>query len=128
MIRVNNFAIHTVILYFTVLTDKPTLDQIYIAGGHLGGGGGAGNDGSDEGQRGRAGVAGRQAAASAATAAADVALEKRRLSAGGSVTPIFYNIIVSIIHEKNRGKLHKSIGRCLFPGNGCFFPGIDAVL
>jgi hypothetical protein len=27
-IGVNNFAIHTVILYFTASTDKPTLDQI----------------------------------------------------------------------------------------------------
>jgi hypothetical protein len=54
LIGVNNLAIHTVILYFTASTDKPTLDQIYIAGGHLGGGGGAGNDGSDEGRRWRA--------------------------------------------------------------------------
>jgi hypothetical protein len=69
-IRVNNFAIHTVILYFTVLMDKPMLDQIKIAGGHLGGGGGSGNDGSDEGPRRRAAVAGRLAVASAATAAA----------------------------------------------------------
>jgi hypothetical protein len=42
-IRVNNFAIHTIILYFTASMDKPMLDQIYIAGGHLGGGGGASN-------------------------------------------------------------------------------------
>ncbi len=42
------------------------LDQIYIAGGHLGGGGGTGNDGSDEGWWRWVGAAGRQAAASAA--------------------------------------------------------------
>jgi hypothetical protein len=69
LIRVNNFAIHTIILYFTTSMDKPMLNQIYIAGGHLGGSGGAGNDGSDEGRRRQqAGVAGRQAAVSAATA------------------------------------------------------------
>jgi hypothetical protein len=33
LIGVNNFAIHTVIFYLTGLTDIPTLDQIYIAGG-----------------------------------------------------------------------------------------------
>ncbi len=41
---------HTVILYFTTLMNNPMLNQMYIAGGHLGGGSGAGNDGSDEGQ------------------------------------------------------------------------------
>jgi hypothetical protein len=51
LIGVNNFAIHTVILYFTALMDEPTLDQFYIACGHLGGSGGGGNDGSDEGRR-----------------------------------------------------------------------------
>jgi hypothetical protein len=35
LIGVNNFAIHTVILYFITSMKKPTLDQIYIAGGHL---------------------------------------------------------------------------------------------
>ncbi len=70
-------------LYFTALTGKPTLDQIYSAGGHLGGGDGTGNDGSDERRRRRTVAAGRQAAASAATAAAGMVLEKRRRSAEG---------------------------------------------
>jgi hypothetical protein len=89
-IGVNNFAIHTVILYFTASMDKPMLDQIYIAGGHLGGGGGTSNDGSDEGWRRRAGASGRQAAASAATTVAGMALEKRRWSAGGSALATHY--------------------------------------
>jgi hypothetical protein len=38
----------------------------------------------------------------------------------GSVTPIFYNIVVSIIHEKTRGKLNKSVGPI------AFFQGIVA--
>jgi hypothetical protein len=91
--RSKYFYIYTVILYFTVSTDKPMLDQIYIAGEHSGGGGGTGNYGSDEGQRWRAGAvgaAGPQAAASAATAAAGVALEKRRRSAGGSALAACY--------------------------------------
>jgi hypothetical protein len=83
LLGVNNFAVHTIILFFTALTDKLTLNQIYIAGEHLGGGGGAGNDGSDEGRQRQMGAAGRQAAASAATAVAGVALERRRQSAGG---------------------------------------------
>ncbi len=74
--------------------DKPTLDQIYIAGGHLGGGGGAGNDGSDEGRHRQAGVAGRQASASAATVAEGVALEKRRQSAGGLALAACYYLLI----------------------------------
>ncbi len=96
-------AIHTVILYFTASMDKPTLDQIYIAGGHLGGGGGgAGNDVSDEGRWQRhAGEAGWQAAASAATAAAGVALEERRWSAGGlALTACYYLLTTYLLCEK----------------------------
>jgi hypothetical protein len=70
------------------------LDQIYITGGHLGGGDGAGNDGSDEGWRQWAGAAGRQAAVSAATAVAGVALEKRRWSAGGLALAACYYIVL----------------------------------
>jgi hypothetical protein len=101
LIGVNNFAIHTVILYFTASTDKPTLNQIYIAGGHLDGGGSAGNDGSDEGQWRRAGVAGQQALASAATVAAGVALEKRRRSAGGSALAACYYVPTYLLCEKS---------------------------
>jgi hypothetical protein len=97
LIGVNNFAIHTVILYFTASTDKPTLDQIYIAGGHLGGGGCACNDGSDEGRWRQAGAAGWQVAASAATAAAGKALEKRRGSAGGSALAACYYLLTYIV-------------------------------
>jgi hypothetical protein len=82
------------------LTDKPTLNQIYIPGGHLGGGGGTGNDGSDEGWRRPAGAAGRQAAASAATAAAGVALEKRRRSAGGLALVACYYLEYYLLYEK----------------------------
>jgi hypothetical protein len=38
----------------------------------------------------------------------------------GSVTPVFYNIGVSILHEKIRGKLNKSVGPI------AFFQGIVA--
>jgi hypothetical protein len=80
--------------------DKPTLNQIYIAGGHLGGGGGAGNDGSDEGQRRQAGAAGRHAAGSAATAAVGVALEKRRRSAGGLALAVCYYLLTYCVKER----------------------------
>jgi hypothetical protein len=73
--------------------DEPTLDQIYIAGGHLGGSGGANNDGSDERRRRQADVAGRQAAVSAATAAAGMELEKRRRFAGRSAFPARYYLL-----------------------------------
>jgi hypothetical protein len=103
LIGVNNFAIHTVILYFTASTDKPMLNQIYIAGGHLGGGGGICNDGSDEGWHWRAGAAGRQAMASAATAAAGLALEKRRQSAGGlDLAARYYIVSTYLLCEKKR--------------------------
>jgi hypothetical protein len=36
LIGVITVAIHTIILYFTMSMDKPMLNQIYIAGGHLG--------------------------------------------------------------------------------------------
>jgi hypothetical protein len=46
-----------------------------------------------------------------------------------SVTPVFYNIGVSIMHEKIRGKLNKSVGPvAFFQGIVAFFPGIDPVL
>ncbi len=99
-IGVNDFTIHTIILYFTALMDKPTPNQIYITGGDLGGGGGAGNDGSDEGRRRQAGAAGQQAAASAATAAAGVALEKRRQSAGGLALVTCYYLEYYLLCEK----------------------------
>ncbi len=103
----NNFTIHTVILYFTASTDKSTLDQIYIAGGHIGGGGGAGNDGSDEGRWRRAGAAGRRVAASAGTAAAGMALEKRRWSAGGLALAARYYVEYDTIYCVKNSALQK---------------------
>jgi hypothetical protein len=51
------------------------------------------------------------------------------VSAQGAVTPVFYNIVVSIIHEKIRGKLKISVGPIAFiRGIFAFFWGIDAVL
>jgi hypothetical protein len=109
-IGVNNFAIHTVILYFTASTDKPTLDQIYIAGGHLGGGGGAGNDGSDGGRRRRrrAGAAGRQAAASALSSGRRGVGEEeavcRGIGFGRSLLPIVLTVgyAVSLNNQKRQ--------------------------
>ncbi len=45
----------------------------------------------------------------------------KHLIDNGSVTPIFYNIRVSIMHNKNRGKLNKSVGSV------AFFQGIVAL-
>jgi hypothetical protein len=46
-----------------------------------------------------------------------------------SVTLVFYNIGVSKMHEKIRGKLNKFVGPvAFFSGNNGFFPGIDPVI
>ncbi len=46
----------------------------------------------------------------------------------GSVTPVFYNIVVYNT-QKNQRKVKQIFWvYCFFPGNSCFFPGIDAVL
>jgi hypothetical protein len=129
-IGINNFAINTIILYFTASMDKPTLNQIYIAGGHRGGGGGAGNDSSDEGRRRRTEAAGGQAVASAATAAAGMALEKRRRSAGGSAfAACYYLLLTYCVKKVLRKSALRSCSREHFFGGSNFcwraFFGVD---
>jgi hypothetical protein len=58
-----------------------------------------------------------------------LSLEQKKgiLVLAGSVTPNFYNIRVSIMHKKIRGKLNKSVGPvAFFQGIVAFFQGIVA--